>query len=73
MEVRSPRAKTPGGDRPLFQGTPADVIADIRAYQALGVTHFVFDPTVQDLKAVLANMERFAHDVRPKVARAPRA
>ena len=73
MEVRSKTAKPPAGDRPLFQGSAAEVIADVRAYQALGVTHFVFDPTVQDLKAVLANMERFAHDVRPRVARAPRA
>jgi probable F420-dependent oxidoreductase len=72
MEVRSPRAKAPGGDRPLFQGTPADVIADIRAYQALGVTHFVFDPTVSDLKATLANMARFAHDVRPLVEKSDR-
>ena len=72
MEVRSPRAKAPAGDRPLFQGTPTEVATDIRAYQALGVTHFVFDPTVADLKATLANMARFAHDVRPKVMKAPR-
>jgi probable F420-dependent oxidoreductase len=73
MGVRAKGAKAPAGDRPLFQGTAAEVIADVRAYQALGVTHFVFDPVVHDLKLVLANMERFAHDVRPRVARAPRA
>ena len=67
MEVRSKSAKTPAGDRPLFQGTAAEVIADIRAYQAAGVTHFVFDATVPELKAALTNMERFAHDVRPNV------
>src|SRR5437870_5949558 len=38
-------------------------------YAALGVTHFVFDPTVPDLRAVLANMARFADDVRPKLKR----
>src|SRR5919109_1951716 len=70
MEVRSKSAKTPAGDRPLFQGTAAEVIADIRAYQAAGVTHFVFDPTVPELKAALTNMERFAHDVRGKVTKA---
>jgi hypothetical protein len=57
----------------LFQGTAAEVIADIRVYQRIGVTHFVFDPTVPDLRAVLANLERFAADVRPKVMKAPRA
>jgi alkanesulfonate monooxygenase SsuD/methylene tetrahydromethanopterin reductase-like flavin-dependent oxidoreductase (luciferase family) len=72
MEVRPKSARAPGGDRPLFQGTAAEVIADIRAYQAAGVTHFVFDPTVPDLKATLTNMDRFAHDVRGKVLKAPR-
>jgi len=73
MEVRPRGAKSPGGERPLFQGTAAEVIADIRAYEAAGVTHFVFDPTVPDLKAVLANMERFAHDVREKLDKAGRS
>lgn len=67
MGVRPKRAKAPAGDRPLFQGTAAEVIADIRLYQALGVTHFVFDPTVQDLRSVRENMDRFAHEVRPHV------
>src|SRR2546426_1038955 len=73
MEVRPRNAKPPAGERPLFQGTATQVIADIRAYQAAGVTHFVFDPTVPDLKATLTNMDRFAHDVRGKVMKAPRA
>ncbi|PYN25189.1 MAG: LLM class F420-dependent oxidoreductase [Candidatus Rokuibacteriota bacterium] len=72
MEVRGKRARAAAGDRPLFQGTADEVVADIRRYQALGVSHFVFDHTVQELRAVLANMERFANDVRPKVARARR-
>src|SRR5262249_10779434 len=72
MGVRPKPARAPAGDRPLFQGTAAEVTADIRAYQAAGVTHFVFDPTVPELKAALTNMERFAQDVRGKVAKAPR-
>src|SRR5215813_5820616 len=67
MEVRSAREKAPGGDRPLFQGTAAEVIDDVRRYQALGVTHLVFDPVRPDVKAALTSLERFAHDVRPKL------
>src|SRR2546426_250953 len=73
MEVRAKNAKPPAGERPLFQGTAAEVVADIRAYQAAGVTHFVFDPTVPELKAALTNMERFAHDVRGHVEKPGRS
>ena len=70
MEVRGKNTKAGAGDRPPFQGTAEEIAADIRRYQALGVSHFVFDHTVQELRAVLANMERFASDVRPMLARA---
>lgn len=77
MEVRSRRLAPPAGDRPFFQGTADQVVADIRAYAAAGVTHFVFDHTHQDLRALLENLERFAHEVRPKLessrASAPKA
>jgi len=69
LEVRSRRDRAPGGDRPLFQGTADQVIADIRRYQAAGVTHFVFDAVRAELPAVLASLERFADEVRPKVTR----
>ena len=69
MEVRPARQKVPGGDRPLFQGHAADVLGDIRRYAELGVSHFVFDPVVQDLKSALTNMERFADEVMPKTRR----
>lgn len=68
MEVRSSRAKAPAGDRPLFQGTAADVLGDLRRYEALGVSHIVFDPVRPELRAVLDNMARFAEEVRPKLA-----
>lgn len=69
MEVRARNAKPASGERPPFQGTADEIAADIRRYQALGVSHFVFDHTVQELRAVLANIERFASDVRPKLSR----
>ena len=70
MEIRGRNAKAAAGDRPPFQGTADEIVADIRRYANLGVSHFVFDHTVQELRAVLANIERFAHDVRPKLAQA---
>ena len=68
MLVRSPRAKAPAGDRQLFQGTAAEVVADLRTYHALGVTHFVFDHAAADLRSVLDNIRRFADEVRPALA-----
>lgn len=72
MAVRSPRSKAPAGDRPLFQGTAAEVLGDIQAYARVGVTHFVFDPVTPAVKDVLANMDRFAVEVRPKVRKQAR-
>ena len=71
MEVRPQRLKSPAGERPLFQGTAGELIADIRAYVTAGVTHFVWDFTQQDLRLVLENLERFAHEVRPKLVGRP--
>jgi hypothetical protein len=45
----------------------------VQTYADAGVSHFVFDPTVPDLKDVLASMRRFAEDVRPKLRRKARA
>jgi alkanesulfonate monooxygenase SsuD/methylene tetrahydromethanopterin reductase-like flavin-dependent oxidoreductase (luciferase family) len=72
LDLAARNAKPAGADRMLFSGTAAQVIGDIRTYQALGVTHFVFDPAPADLRGRLAMMERFAQDVRPRVLRTPR-
>jgi len=72
LDLAGKRAKPAAGDRVLFTGTAAEVVQDVRAYQACGVTHFVFDPAPGDLRARVAMMDRFAQDVRPKVLRAPR-
>ena len=67
LEVLPKSAKPAGGERSLFRGTAAEVIGDLKAYEALGVTHFVFDPVAQDLRGWLAIMERFAEEVRPRM------
>jgi probable F420-dependent oxidoreductase len=72
LELTPKRAKPSGGDRVPFRGTAAEVIADIREYQAVGVTHFIFDLMPQDLRGQLAMMERFADEVRPRTLKQPR-
>jgi probable F420-dependent oxidoreductase len=73
MQVRPAGAKALAGDRPFFQGSAAEIRADVERYAGLGVTHFVFDPIEEDLRGVLANIERFAVDVRPKLRAGRRA
>jgi alkanesulfonate monooxygenase SsuD/methylene tetrahydromethanopterin reductase-like flavin-dependent oxidoreductase (luciferase family) len=69
MEVRPKRMKPPAGERPMFQGTAEEVRKDIGVYADLGVTHFIWDPTHQDLPSVIDNLKRFAHDVMPRFNR----
>jgi probable F420-dependent oxidoreductase len=69
MQVRTNRTQATPGERPLFQGTAEEVAGDIRRYTALGVSHFVFDHVSTDVAGVLANMKRFATEVRPQLAR----
>jgi probable F420-dependent oxidoreductase len=69
MEVRARGRAAPAGERPFFQGTADEVAGDIERYAAAGVTHFVFDHVSPDLASVVANMKRFAADVRPRFAR----
>ncbi len=72
LELARKRAKPGAGDRLLFRGTAAEVIQDIRSYQALGVTHFVFDLAPQDLRGALGLIDRVAEEIRPKTLRAPK-
>jgi probable F420-dependent oxidoreductase len=72
LDLASKRVKAAGGERVPFRGTAAEVVEDIKQYQALGVSHFIFDLTPPDVRGQLAMMERFADEVRPKTLRAPR-
>ncbi len=55
------------GERRLFSGDMADVVADLRAFRNLGVgfVDFNFDGATAD--AMLSNMRRFREDVLAKV------
>ena len=54
--------------QPPLHGSPAQVIATIKAYEALGVQHLVLDFVPETIDNVLATMERFAREVRPALA-----
>jgi probable F420-dependent oxidoreductase len=60
---------TASAERQPFQGMAEQIAADIRQFEALGVTHLVLDfmRESSSLDAVLAHMEAFATQVRPLV------
>jgi probable F420-dependent oxidoreductase len=58
-----------GAGSPALTGPPAKIAEDVAAYVAAGVEHFVFDFPSQELPDMLAVLERFAADVRPRVRR----
>jgi len=55
------------GERRLFSGETADVVADLRAFRDFGVGYvdFNFEGTTAD--AMLTNMRRFREDVLAKI------
>jgi len=64
---------TPGGaDRKPLQGTPDQIVADIRRYRELGVGSFLLEARYRDLDDMVAIFERFAREIRPAVNASPR-
>jgi probable F420-dependent oxidoreductase len=51
--------------QPPLSGSPEQVIAAVKQYQALGVQHLVLDFVPETIDNALATMDRFAHEVRP--------
>jgi probable F420-dependent oxidoreductase len=60
---------TAGTGRSPLTGSPAQIVEDLEAYVAAGVRHFVLDFSVPTLPEMLGVLDRFAGDVRPRVAR----
>lgn len=69
LEILPRPGRPPAVERLRFRGTAEEIVEDIRAYQAVGVTHLVFDPVAQDARGFIAQIERFAQQIRPRVAR----
>ncbi len=55
------------GERRLFSGERADVIADLRAFRDFAVGHVDFNFEGATADAMLANMRRFREDVLARV------
>ncbi len=58
-----PDAPAEGALRRPFSGSNDQLIADIRAYQSLGVSELIFDFRSESVDQSVADMERFAADI----------
>ena len=59
--------KADNGDRRLFSGGTADIVADLRGFRDLGVGYIDFNFAGPNAEAVVASMRRFREDVLAKV------
>ena len=57
-----------GGGRAAFQGSVAEVVADIRRAQGLGASWMTFDLPRAGVPAMMRAMERLAREVKPAAA-----
>jgi len=62
------RDRPGGADRRPLQGTPEQIVADIRRYRELGVGSFLLEARYRDLDDMVSIFERFAREIRPQVA-----
>ena len=72
LDLWPARGKAPAGPARPLAGSPAKVVADLRAYQAAGVNTMVFDLPAPDAAAMVSLMRRVAREVRPQLARPAR-
>jgi probable F420-dependent oxidoreductase len=56
-----------GAGRGAFQGTPAEVAADVRRVKALGAEWMTFDLPRSGVPAMMQAMERLAREVKPQL------
>jgi probable F420-dependent oxidoreductase len=58
---------SPGGpDRKALQGTPEEIVEDLRRFKALGVGHVLMEASYRDLGQMVRTFETFAREIRPK-------
>jgi alkanesulfonate monooxygenase SsuD/methylene tetrahydromethanopterin reductase-like flavin-dependent oxidoreductase (luciferase family) len=56
---------TKGSERAAFEGSPAEIAADIQRAQALGCDYLTFDLPNVDVPEMVRTMERFVREVKP--------
>ena len=64
LAIRTSRG---GPDRKALQGTPPEIVEDLRGFKALGVSHVLMEASYRDLGQMTRTFEAFARDIRPKV------
>ena len=52
-----------GGNRRRFSGNPEQIVADIKEYENLGVSHIVLDTRSADLNKSLEKMDWLSEEV----------
>ena len=66
LSIRSAPA---GPDRKPLQGSPEQIVSDLRRYRDLGVHTVLFETRLRDLEDTVGICEAFARDIRPRAAR----
>jgi len=56
-----------GPDRKALQGTPEEIVEDLRRLKALGVSHVLMEASYRNLGHMVRTFETFARDIRPHV------
>ena len=59
---------SPGGaDRPALQGTPDEIVEDLRRFKTLGVSHVLMEASYRDPAHMIRTFETFAREIRPRL------
>src|SRR5262249_37319952 len=58
------RSSPGGADRKTLQGTPEEIVGDLKRYQTLGVSHVLMEASYRDPEQMIRTFETFARDIR---------
>ena len=61
------RTRPGGAGRRALQGTPDEIVEDLRRFKALGVSHVLMEPSYRETDRMIRTFETFAREIRPRV------